>query len=204
MANLKGLVDSGATDCFMSPMFIKQMKLGMQPLQKLRKIWNIDNTKNKAGLIMHYVDLKVQTKNIHRIIQFLITNIRNEDLVLEYPWLSTFKPQFNWTNGFIHKKVLPIIIQSVNPQIPGKEPIIVQLNTQEKHCITRVTTSTKLAIVAQQYTKKAEIPPEYQQFMKVFSEEESKRYPPKRAWDHAIKFKPGAPDTVDCKVYLLN
>ncbi len=29
--------------------------------------------------------------------RFLITNIRNEDVVLGYPWLSTFEPQFDWT-----------------------------------------------------------------------------------------------------------
>ena len=35
------------------------------------------------------------------------------------------------------------------------------------------TTATELAIAAQQYTKVAEIPEEYWQFAKVFSEEES-------------------------------
>jgi len=39
--------------------------------------------------------------------------------------------------------------------------------------------STELAIKAQQYTKKAEVPTPYQRFSKIFSEEESKRYPPK-------------------------
>jgi len=77
------------------------MKLGMQPLQKPRKIWNIDNTKNKAGLITHYIDLNVQTKNIQRDMRFLVTNIRNEDIILGYLWLSTFEPQ--------------LVIWSVNP-----------------------------------------------------------------------------------------
>jgi len=44
----------------------------------------------------------------------------------------------------------------------------------------------------------------YDEFAKVFSEEESKRYPPKRAWDHAIEFKKDAPDAIDCKVYPMN
>jgi len=68
----------------------------------------------------------------------------------------------------------------------------------------KATTSTELAIKAQQYTKKVEVPTEYRQFAKVFSEEESKRYPPKRAWDHAIEFKKDAPEAIDCKVYLMN
>jgi len=35
-----------------------------------------------------------------------------------------------------------------------------------------------LAIAAQQYTKSVTVPSEYQEFAKVFSEEESKRYLP--------------------------
>ena len=64
--------------------------------------------------------------------------------------------------------------------------------------------STKLAIKAQQHTKRVEVLTEYRQFTKVFSEQESKRFPPKRAWDHAIEFKKDAPDAVDCKVYPMN
>ncbi len=63
------------------------------------------------------------------------------------------------------------------------------------------TTATKLTIQAQQYTTKTEIPKEYNNFAKVFSKEESKRYPPKRAWDHAIEFKKDAPDAINCKIY---
>ena len=116
---------------------------------------------------------------------FLITNIGNKDIVLRYPWLSTFKPQFDWTHAVIHEKALPIVIQSVNPHIPGKEPIIAATKTQQtifgeflqKHTI-QATTSTDLAIAVQQYTQKVEVPKNYHKFAKVFSEEESKWYPP--------------------------
>jgi hypothetical protein len=61
----------------------------------------------------------------------------------------------------------------------------------------------ELAVAAQQYTKKVEIPKEYWVFAKVFSEEESKRFPPRRSCDHAIDFKPGAPDAIECKIYPM-
>ncbi len=73
---------------------------------------------------------------------------------------------------------------------------------QDSHL--QATTSIELAIKAQLYTKKAEVPTPYQKFGKIFSKEESKRYPPKQAWDHAIEFKKDAPDVVDCKVYPMN
>ena len=142
---------------------------------------------------------------------FLVTNIGHEDIVLRYPWLSTFEPQFDWTHAVIHEETLLVVIRSVNPRIPRKDPIITTTTTQmeeyirtiQKHTIN-ATTATDLAIAANQYVTKATIPPEYQEYAKVFSEEESKRYPPRRAWDHTIELKEGSPDAVDCKVYPLN
>src|SRR6266581_6246187 len=115
MADIKALVDSGATDCFMSENFIRRMKLGKRPLQKPRKIWNINNTANQAGHITHYVDLNIQTNVIRKTIRFLITNIGSEEIVLGYPWMAAFEPQFKWGSGVINEQALPIIIQSVNP-----------------------------------------------------------------------------------------
>src|SRR6266571_3287704 len=177
------------------------MKLGKRPLQKPRKIWNIDNMANQARKITHYITLDIQTGGIQKQIQFLVTNIGNEDIILGYPWMAAFEPQFTWRNGVIHENELPIILRSVNPSIPGKNPIIAQIKGDSQ---SRATTSTELAIKAQQYTKKVEVPTEYQQFAKIFSEQESKRFPPKRAWDHAIEFKKDAPDAIDCKVYPMN
>jgi len=204
MADIKALIDSGATDCFMSEKFVQRMKLGKRPLQKPRKIWNIDNTANRAGEITHYIILDIQTGGIWKKIQFLVTNIGSEDIVLGYPWMATFEPKFTWKNGVINEQELPIILQSVNPFIPGKSSIIARAKGPDDKSRISAMTSTELAIKAQQYTQKVEVPTEYQKFAKVFSEEESKRYPPKRAWDHAIEFKTDAPEAVDCKVYPMN
>ena len=45
---------------------------------------------------------------------------------------------------------------------------------------------------------------EYQCHWKVFSEEEAQHFPLERADNHAINLKPGAPETIDCKVYPLS
>ncbi len=112
-----------------------------------------------------------------------------------------------WKYATIDKSTLPIVLRSVNPQLnPGS--VIAQTDSEKEEIVAALeleslikTTATELAIQAQQYTTKKEIPKEYGDFAKVFSEEESKRYPPKRAWDHAIEFKKDAPDAIDCKVY---
>jgi len=54
----------------------------------------------------------------------------------------------------------------------------VQAQTK-KVAVARATISTKLAIAVHQYNKQVEVPKEYQAYAKVFSEEDSKQYPPK-------------------------
>jgi hypothetical protein len=45
--------------------------------------------------------------------------------------------------------------------------------------------------------------PEYRRHVKVFSEKEAERFPPRGAWDHHIPLKDNAPDTINKKVYNL-
>jgi predicted aspartyl protease len=62
-ANKQILVDSGATDNFIDPRLIKRLGLRSLRLEWPRKIWNIDGTNNKAGMIMDYLDLNIQSGN---------------------------------------------------------------------------------------------------------------------------------------------
>ena len=215
MANIKALVDSGATDNFIHPNFVRRMGIGQRELDKPKNIYNIDDTTNKAGQIMHYLNLAVTTGGTTREMRFLITDIRREDILLGYPWLSTYKPHFSWKHGTIDEANLPIVLRTIKPNTP-RDAIVQYLSTDERNNIVAKlertvggeppvvrTTATELAIAAQQYTKKVKIPKEYCAFAKVFSEEESHRFPPSRACDHTITLKPGAPDSINCKVYPM-
>jgi hypothetical protein len=137
MADKKALVDSGATDNFMHPVFAKRMGLGLQELPNPKKIFNINNTTNKSGMITHYLDLDVCTNGIHKEMQFLVTDIRHKEVLLGYPWLATFEPKFNWRSAVVDKRILPIIISSINPHIPRNQPIIAALTKQNKESIVQ-------------------------------------------------------------------
>ena len=110
MANIKALVDSRATDNFIHPNFVKRMGIGQRELDKPKNIYNIDNTTNKAGQITHYLNLAVTTGGTTREMRFLISDIGREDVLLGYPWLSTYKPCFSWKHGTIDEANLPIIL----------------------------------------------------------------------------------------------
>jgi hypothetical protein len=189
MANRKALVDSGATDNFMHPTFTKKMGLGLQELPQPKKIFNIDNTTNKSGMITHFLDLNVCTNGIHKEMRFLVTDIGHEEILLGYPWLATYKPKFNWRSAVIDEHILPIIISSINPRITRNRPVIATALTDEtKQTIVRQLESectirgvaTDLAIQAGEQQTNAELPPEYQEFARLFNDEAADRFPPSR------------------------
>ena len=45
---------------------------------------------------------------------------------------------------------------------------------------------------------------QYQHYEDIFSEEKAKRFPPSRDENMNIKFVPGAPMNLNCKIYPLN
>ena len=171
------------------------------------------------------MDLHVQTQGRTEQMRFLITDLGTEDLILGYPWLAVFEPKFQWRDTSIDVEYLPIIVQSLNwekicqqiqnPINPISESQILRIKTtplsdDEKdqimqdlldECGIKTSIASQLAQEVQQYMKKVEIPEEYKQHWRVFSEEEAHQFPPSRPWDHAIELKEGAPKAINCKVY---
>ena len=106
---------------------------------------------------------------------------------------------------------LPVIVKSLNWETrltkttiswTVTKPISIQEKMQimeelEEECFS---ISTRLAQEAHQYQQEVKVPKEYQRHWKVFSEEESHRFPPARPWDHAIELKEGAPEAINCKI----
>ena len=93
-----------------------------------------------------------------------------------------YELHFKWRDATIGEEVLPVIICSINPCISRPWPVIARTTLDDlKACIVQQleeqsclrTTATELAIQAGQHTKAVELPPQYQEFAKVFSEEES-------------------------------
>ena len=207
-------------DNFIHLNLLKRLGLGSQPLERPRKIWNIDRTTNKAGALTHCVDLEVRTGARQEIMRFLITDLGGEDLILGYPWLSTLEPRFRWKDTLINTSSLPIIIRLVDWRKSRIRPMIARtikgrrVQTSHKRWQEAILQeleressfkgiSIELFREAGKFTKEVEVPKEYQRHKRIFDPVESKKLPPSRPWDHAITLKPDAPDTLDCKLYPL-
>ena len=114
-ADIKALVDSGATNNFINPQFAKRMGIRMLLLKAPQKIWNIGNMENVAGKITHSSFLNITTHGQTHGMTFLVTDIGDEDILLGYPWLARYKPNFSWKHMTIDENALPIIIQTIHP-----------------------------------------------------------------------------------------
>ena len=185
-AEIKSLVDSGATHNFVHPRFVRRMKIGMQRLQTAKTLYNVDDTTNKDGKITHYLVLNVQTRGKVKRMTVLVAEIGKEDIILGYPWLAAYEPQFDWAKGTLNGKYHPIILSSTVPdnqsptigalQLRNKEKILEQL---EEECHGR-SIATDLARSTAGTGETTVIPTEYQDLASVFSEEEAERFPPSR------------------------
>jgi hypothetical protein len=107
------LVNSGATDNFINPKLLRRMKIGQVPLQRTQTIWNIDGTHNKVGSITHYVDLQIRAGTKVQDMKFLVTDIREDKIILRYPWLAAFQPKINWKAAVLDESMQPLIIKTL-------------------------------------------------------------------------------------------
>jgi len=72
------LLDSGATENFMSLMYAKWLKLLFKHLPYEQPLLNVDGTTNKTGSLKYYVDLQVQTGTKRTSMRFFLTVFRFE------------------------------------------------------------------------------------------------------------------------------
>ncbi len=167
------LIDSGATDNFISKNLLHRLKIGYLPVETPIKIWNVDGTHNQDGTISHFTDLQVRTGTEVKTLQFLITNLGRDKVILGYPWLTAFEPVIHWKDATLDKKCQPVVISSVKPEEAQVTTTIleeeewkerVQEEEEPYSTLRKVTTASELAQKAMDKTPKTfeqMVPEEY-------------------------------------------
>jgi Retroviral aspartyl protease len=98
-AEEKALVDSGATENFINHKTVKQLHLGTKALTLAQPVFNVDRTHNKAGTIDQMIHLYVTLGDKEQRLQFFVTDLGKDQMILEYPWLQKFNPRIDWAQG---------------------------------------------------------------------------------------------------------
>jgi len=181
------LLDSGATENFINIDYTKKLGIPIRRLPYKRKLFNVDRTPNKAGTLKYYVDMSTRTRGKRTRLRYFLTDLGENQAILGYPWFASAQPKIDWAKGWIDYMQLPIVLRSNDAdktifatRIKGKKAVIRRTKIDER------------------------VPHQYRAYMDVFSDEESKKYPPKRPWDHRIELKPGAPAILISKTIPLS
>jgi len=208
------LLDSGATENFMSLTYAKWLKLSFKHLAQERPLFNVDGSTNKSGSIKYYTDLEMQTGSKRTNMRFFLTDMGDHKVILGYLWFAANQPKIDWARGWIDTTQLPLILHSPNALKPQFTPSTHNLPDPmgseilyigRVYIESRITRQTMSSTLAEEHNKLHlnPIPMEYRRHHKVFSEEAVQRFPESRIWDHAIELKPGAPSTLPGKIYAL-
>ena len=113
-AKTQALLDSGATENFMTLDYAQHLHLPIKELNKPQMLYNVDGTIDKAGIIKYCTDLKVQTGTNHTWMRFFLSNLGQHQLILGYPWFAAVQPKVDWKQGWIDITQLPIVIQAID------------------------------------------------------------------------------------------
>jgi hypothetical protein len=162
-AETVALLDSGATENFINISYAQKLNLPIRKLTQERRLFNVDGTPNKAGTLKYYTDIITRTGTKRTDLHYFLTDLGDNQVILGYPWFASAQPRIDWAKGWINYQQLPIVLQTDD--------------TEKAVFATRV--KGRKAIIRRAEVDK-QIPHPYRMFANVFSDQESKKFPPKR------------------------
>jgi hypothetical protein len=109
-AKQSALLDSGATENFISFQTWKQLGIGRQELEEPITVHNVDGMENKRGKITHYCWLRILYGSKEKLQKFFLTSLGKDRMILGYPFLQEFNLKINWTEGRLEEG--PVELQS--------------------------------------------------------------------------------------------
>jgi hypothetical protein len=180
---IEALLDSGATHNFIDKHTLDLLGLGTRQLSQTLQVNNVNSTTNQGGNVTRFCNLWLNQGDRTFKLGFYIANLGRDQVILGHPWFKSFNPHIDWTTN-----------QLIGPDV------VVQTagyRTKQRSSLQSITIKPP----EDQTETQQLIPPQYHRHWLVFSEQAAQCFPPSRIDDHAITLKPGAPDTLDCKIY---
>ena len=205
--DVEALLDCGATGLFIDREFAEGSNLTMNELPRAVPVYNVDGTPNLAGPITHQVSLFITIKGHREKATFEVCNLGKAFLILGLPWLRKHNPEIDWSNGEVkftrcprecnrYEKVRRLKRRAKEGN-QGRD-MEEEMNEEEEELMSEEDymhvrglvkdTKIKGKELAENQGKTVEemVPERFHAYLKVFSEEESRRMPTRKPWDHAI------------------
>jgi hypothetical protein len=170
-------------------------------------VLNVDGLENQRGKITHYCWLHVRLGKKNKLQRFFITFLGKDRMILGYPFLRVFNPSINWTEGRIAEGKVTLQstcfkwICSLVAKAAKTYAKTGQLVEHTWAFLRKVNFAERWAYNTdrkQTYMSMQGLPAEFRCHWRVFSEELSRQFPPSRSTNMMIKFREGAPISINC------
>ena len=103
-SQVSALIDSGATENFISPDLIKHFSIPTYKIPRPKVVRNINGTKNNIGNVTLATTLKIHYQNKDTGHTFYIIGLGVDHMLLGMPFLHDTNPHINWTNSALRTK----------------------------------------------------------------------------------------------------
>ena len=184
----EALLDSGAEGIFIDRQLAKENWMRTTPLGRILTPKNVDGTINKGGVINRCAKVTMAIGSQESEERFMVTDLGTNKVILGLPWLEHHNPRIDW-------KMRLVELHEPKEQTVGtgkdSEPILNEI-TIALHEHSAMAFAREEALKHTETRSVEEmVPKEYHTFLDVFSKKSAERFPPSRAYDHAINLKPG-------------
>src|SRR5216684_2313249 len=102
----KVLLNSRATESFVHPQLMKNLVLCTYKLDKPRQVCNIDGTNNHLRKVTKETQFQVFHESCCQKYHFLIADIREDNIILGYPFFEAANPMVDWPTRKVHGNLI--------------------------------------------------------------------------------------------------
>ena len=98
------LIDLGIEGLLIDKQFCQEKEIKLKKIAMLIPVFNVDGSANEGGVIMNKAYLLIRIMNSEgdyhdKQCKLLITNLGEENVILETDWLHEHNPQINWVKN---------------------------------------------------------------------------------------------------------
>jgi len=200
------LVDSGTSENFIDNTYAEASGIPMQQKTTPRRVLTVDRSEVTGRPVTHNAQIHLTINHHEEDIRLHCITIANAPIILGLPWLKLHDPVIGWKNHTV-KFHSDHCAEKCLPSSPRANTVPEGKATEQYYKKTRAEEEENWEIsetdpweVCQAVinkiketsrTSKKPIPPEYHEFLDVFTEQEPTTPPPHRTQDHHIPWRKG-------------
>ena len=189
---VKALLDSGATGCFVDKSWALDRQLRLSKLVKPVPVLNVDGTRYQEGDIMHYVLLTVGVGKHTEKLWCAVTCLGKVPLILGHDWLKKHNLDIDWTTGDVKLSCCPPECKSLMDTHFAK---LISDNESQETWVQALKNHESKGDIDKSTLEDAQklVPHEYWGYLDVFSKTKSEHMLLRKPWDHGIDLKEDFP-----------